>query len=1173
MNQQADKELESFAQTVTRTVLFTDLVASTELRVRLGDDDADTLRRDHDRMLGEAISSHGGVVIKGLGDGILATFEAAADAAGAAISIQQAVDMHCRHNPDRPLGVRVGISLGDVSLESGDVYGVAVVEAARLCAAAAGGEILVADLIRSLSRGRGGFIFDPLGDLELRGLPDPVPACRLRWEPLPDDTSAAGVTGLPFPGLLDIGRIGYVGRADLRAHLAERRRAADAGGTAVVLLAGEPGVGKTRTAGEVARGAFLDGAMVLYGRCDEDLAAPYQPFAEAVDFYAAYLTGTVGITTQAAAAADHAHANADADAFHADADNSHAGNDQHLVLGHMPGELVRLVPHLAAHVPDLPPPLASDPRSEEHQLFEAVASWLVELARQQETVLVLDDLHWATRPTLLMLLHVLRAASAAGPSVHLLVLATYRDTDIDRRHPLSATMAELRRLPGVERVTIQGLSEMEVEAFIAKAAGHPLDDDDSQAMAHAVYAETEGNPFFVSEVLRHLVETGAVRRREDRWVVVSPASLSVPEGVRDVVGRRLSRLSPEANELLSLSSAIGREFEVSLLSTLTDLNDDALLDALDEAVLGRLVEETGADRYRFSHALVRATLYEEMSATRRRRLHRRVAEALEKLGSDDVVALSYHFIEAGPDADEMARALRYVLAAGEQALGARALGDAENRFRQALEVMEDAGDDHTAARIGALCGLGESQRDQGDSGFRATLLEASRLALALLRDGSDGSRPSAASPESALALLVRAVLANSRGMSSVVGNVDEERIAYVEAALDAVGPEPGANRARLLALLAGEVAFAGDHARRLALVEEAEAMARQLGADDLLAWVLVRTGFAAIRTDRAHWLVERSVEAAGLADATGDPALRVLARLWWSSALMTLGDMEGMRRITEEMVEISDDASPTLRWTALAFSIRVLHNEGRLDEARQRNDECARMGEALGEPDAWMWWGALAIAEGRLRGQVAATPEQVAEYAEQFAGLPTWKLGQVQSLAYAGRVDEARQLLAQIELTPEGLLDEPFPIWGPAQFAEAAHTLRDGDMAARCARALEPYRGMWSNYLLGVAAPVESHLGICRMLAGEHDEAVARLEDALSMIEAQAPGLLPIGCLNLGEALLARNSPGDRTRALEVIARARDVALRLGAPGYVEGADLLLAMATPSADDAAAPPA
>ncbi len=1117
---------------VTRSVLFTDLVASTELRVRLGQDEAEALRREHDAMLGDAVADHSGTVVKGLGDGILATFESAADAAAAAIAIQQAAERHGRNHPDRSFGVRIGVSLGDVSVEAGDVFGVAVVEASRLCAAATGGEILVADLIRGAGARARRVGLRPVGRARAqrpsrsgRHVPAALGAIGRRW-------GRGGGTGIPFPGLLDMGARRYVGRSDLRAHLAERRRAVGVGGTHTVLLAGEPGVGKTRTAAEVARAAYADGAMVLYGRCDEDVAAPYQPFAEAVDFYAAHSTKTVGVTTvgAAVAAAGHSHGHDEAH------DHTHATAD--LVLGHMPGELVRLVPHLAAHVPALPPPVSSDPRSEEHQLFEAVASWLVELATGHETVLVLDDLHWATRPTLLMLLHVLRSATAAGPDVQLLVLGTYRDTDIDRRHPLSATMAELRRLPAVERITLRGLSEAEVEAFIVQSAGHPLDDD-ALAMAHVIYTETEGNPFFVTEVLRHLVETGAIRRRDDRWVVVNPGSLSVPEGVRDVVGRRLSRLSVEANEVLALCSVIGREFDVELLALLSDLTESALLDALDEAVLGRLVEETGADRYCFSHALVRATLYEEMSATRRRRVHRRVADTLVKMGSDDAVALAYHFVEAGPDAHDMARALGYVLAAGEQALAARALADAESRFRQALELLEDTTEDHGAAHIAALCGLGESQRDQGNAAFRDTLLDASRRALAAGQT----------------ALLVRSVVANSRGMSSVVGNVDLERIALIEAALDAVGPAASADRARLLALLAGEVTFAGDHPRRLALADEAEAMARGIGDRDLLAWVLVRTGFASFSTRRIERTLPRSIEAVGLADASGDPALRLLARLWWSSALMTLGDLDGMRRVTAEMVALSKDASPTLRWTAMAFSVRVLHIDGRLDEAHQLNDECALLGESIGEPDAWMWWGALASAEGRLRGEAGATAEQVADLAEQFSGLPTWRLGQVQFLAFEGKVDEARALLASSGLSPEGLLDEPFPIWGPAQFAEVALSLRDSDIAAHAAEVLEPYRGMWSNYLLSMAAPVESYLGVCRMLTGELDEAVALLEDALTTIETKAPGLLPIGYLNLGEALATRATPDDRARAAGIFTRARHEALRIGSHGYVKIAD------------------
>ncbi|HJW62292.1 MAG TPA: AAA family ATPase, partial [Actinomycetes bacterium] len=452
--------------------------------------------------------------------------------------------------------------------------------------------------------------------------------------------------------------------------LGQARRQAAAGRCQAVVLCGEPGIGKTRTAAEVAQTAFDEGAIALYGRCDEDIGVPYQPFAEALEWY----TGRAGQP----------------------------------VLGRYPGELVRLQPLLGSRLAGLAAPVSSDPRSEEFLLFEATRSWLVELSRQQPVVLVLDDLHWASKPVLLLLRHVLRAAVAEEEGVRLLVLATYRDTELGRNHALAGVMADVRRLPGVEQLAMAGLSAIEVTELLAQAAGHELDDD-GRRLAESLHAETEGNPFFVGEVLRHLAETGMVRRKDDRWVVARGGSVAVPEGVRDVVGRRLGRLSAQTNQVLSVAAVLGRDFDVELLAALRDVPEDSLLDALDEAVWAGLVQETGADRYRFAHVLVRATLVEELSATRRRRLHWRVGEALEKLRPDDVAALAYHFSQAGPDGEGMSRAVRYGLAAAEQALQARALGDAEARFRQVLGLLDDSGSREAPARIAALCGLGEAQ--------------------------------------------------------------------------------------------------------------------------------------------------------------------------------------------------------------------------------------------------------------------------------------------------------------------------------------------------------------------------------------------------------------------------------------------------------------------------------
>ena len=1083
---------QAHGHTEMRSVLFTDLVGSTELRVRLGEEPADELRRDHDRMLTAAVKDHGGGVVKGLGDGIMATFTSASDAVAASVAIQQAVELHGRRVPDQAFAVRIGISVGDVTLEMGDVFGVPVVEASRLCESANGGEILVAELIRVLCRGRGGFQIEPFGDLALKGLAEPLATCRVFWEPA-EDTIPGTEAMMRFPPLLAVGAP-YVGRDALLGHLDETFAQTSQSGCRMTLLAGEPGVGKTRTAAELAHRAHAAGAVVLYGRCDEDIGAPYQPFMEALDFY----------TTEC----------------------------PRPVLGRLRAELARLLPQLVDRVRDLGQPIASDPRSEEHLLFEATASWLVDLAVAGPVVLVLDDLHWADKPTLVLLQHVLRGGITAGEPCKLLVLGTYRDTDIDRSHPLSGVLADLRRLPIVERRPVTGLNEAEVELFIATAAGHELDDE-IRAMAQAVYDETEGNPFFVAEVLRHLVETGAVVRRDARWSLADPGTLSVPEGVRDVIGRRLSRLSAQVNELLSIAAIVGRDFDVELLAELSDLTESVLLDALDEAVGARIIDETRPDRFRFSHALIRSTLYEELSATRRRRLHRRVAEALEKLHPEDVVALAYHYVEAGPEGGLLARAIRYSLSAAEQSLAARALGDAERRFRQVLEVLEEADLDDERPRLVAQCGLGECQRDQGNPAFRDTLLVAAREARA------------AGDTE----MFFRAVLSNSRGFS-LIGVLDRERVELSRAALDLVGPEPSPARARLLSLLAADLVFEHeylDEACRLA--EEAEAIARGLDDPVLLARVLVDTAFAMVSLDGVDEQLSRGEEGTRLADATGDPALRALARYHWSATLLMAADMPRSREVLSEGIAIAAEASPSVQWMMQTTGIRHLLLDGRMTEALVLNDECMAMGQELGEQDASSWWAALLTNVAWQRDDVGWMAEQCKAFADHFSGTLVWRSCEVVVLTHAGRNEEARAVLRDYGITPDKVSQEKFPGCGPVQLAHAALNLKDPKLAEAVARTIRPYRGLWSHFYLAAFSPVSWALANCEWAMGRLDAAVDLLEETLSQLEeAGAAGLLPSFYVYCAELRLQRGAPGDAEWAKDVLERAQEGSAFIGAP-------------------------
>ena len=294
----------------------------------------------------------------------------------------------------------------------------------------------------------------------------------------------------------------------------------------------------------------------------------------------------------------------------------------------------------------MPEPIRGEPEVERHHLFEAVRTFVETMAGDAPVVLVIDDLHWAAKPTLLLLRHLIRAEDQRP----VLILATYRDTDLGRGHPLADMLADLRRATGVDRVDLQGLNEDEVGEVIELAAGHALDDETSD-LARQLFAETEGNPFFLGQTLRHLVETRAIIEVDGRWTRGPEADrVGIPEGVREVIGRRLSHLSDETNEVLSTATVIGREFDADLLVAASSLDTEAVFDALEVGEGARLLQPVAGKRgrYNFVHTLVRSTLYEEISTTRRLRMHRRVGLALEPRNVDEryVDELARHFSEA-----------------------------------------------------------------------------------------------------------------------------------------------------------------------------------------------------------------------------------------------------------------------------------------------------------------------------------------------------------------------------------------------------------------------------------------------------------------------------------------------------------------------------------------------
>jgi len=1085
------------------TVLFTDLVGSTELLSELGEAAFDDLRRAHFAALRAEIERTGGEEVKTLGDGVLVVFGSAADAVSCAVAMQQAVDRQGRFRP-APLAIRVGLALGDVIFEEDDVFGTPVVEAARLVAAARGGQILTTALVRAVGGARSGAAFGDLGSIALKGLPAPVPICEVTWEP--------AVASAPLPALLtDVGPI-FVGRDGELGRLVQLWKEAAEGERRIALLAGEPGVGKTRLAAELARLAHAEGAGVLAGRCDEDLGVPYQPFVEALRHFV-----------------DHAPADGLAEG-----------------LGRYGGELVRLVPEVADRVSGLAGPLRSDPETERYRLFDAVAAWLSAASVEEPLLLVLDDLQWAAKPTLMLLRHVVRADSG-----RVLVLGAYRDTELTHDHPLVEVVADLRRQGGVERLSLSGLDDVGVAAIVEQASGRPLDEA-NLALARAVYEETEGNPFFVREVLRHLAETGAVERQEDGWTTRVPIDrLGIPEGVREVVGHRLSRLSGDTNHALRIAAVVGPEFELRVVQAAGDVGEETLLGAVEEAAGARLITEVSATRFRFAHALVRATLYESLTAARKVILHRRVAEAIEAIHGnaldDHVPALAYHWVKASGPITDTSRAVQYLHRAGDRAMTQLAHDEAVAYYRQALELLDASGaDPDDERRQELLIALGEAQRRSGDPAHRQTLLDAAHLAY----ERHDAHA------------LVQAALANTReGVPSAAGRVDSDRVAVIEAGLAAIGDADTPDRARLLATLGLELTFTSDRERRTCLSDDALAMARRLGDASTIAHVLLARRYTIAAPGTLDERLENSAELVSVADRVGDPVLQAWAAWVRYRTTLESADVKEADRWLEVLDRITDDLRrPNLRWITVITRAGRLLLAGCLEEAERAIDQAWELGEACGQPDTPGFCGALecqlSLERGRPTDRYVVLSDSAARPEVSFSAAHAVLCLEL------GRGGEARRIFEG--LAASRFTDLPLDTaWLPTlvQCATLATRLRYTEEARILHELLAPYRDQLCIHAVGVCLGSVCHyLGVVVTGLGRFDEADACFAAAEATHERLgARPWLTRTYLEWADMLLTRDALGDHERARGLLRQALATARELGLGSVERRAVTLLA--------------
>jgi DNA-binding SARP family transcriptional activator/tetratricopeptide (TPR) repeat protein len=759
----------------------------------------------------------------------------------------------------------------------------------------------------------------------------------------------------------------------------------------IVLVAGEPGVGKTRLAHQFGAAALAETATVLLGRCSEEPLAPFEPFAEAL---------------------------------------ARAGLADALQPGDTEDTGARL------------------------RLFDAIDAALTDLAARAPLLLMIDDFHWADHGTLLLTSFLLRS-SRPGP---LLVLGTYRDTEVGRHTPLTPTLAELRRSSALDRVDLRGLTLDDVTALTASVLG-------SAEIAPRVHARTGGNAFFVEEVLRELAESGPQ---------------AVPESVRHAVGVRLSRMGDDANELIAAAAILGLEHDARALQATAGLEPDAAERALDELLRARLLRPTSSPRrFEFTHALVREAVHDECNVLRRARLHQRAAAALTALGEDrHLEEIAMHLFEAASTADAR-RAAEMLARAGHRALDRLAYEDAAERFERALEALELAGADDESGPV--LLARGDALLRAGEPDEARAVFGAAR-ALALRRGDH--------------ALLAQAALGFA-GLGIAIVDLDTQAIARLEEALERV--EDPALRSRVQARLAVELYYAPDRTRSEGLSADAVATARASGDSSALAAALGARHVALWRPDRVEERLAVAGDMIAAAREAGDRHAELQAHNWRVTDLFELGDTPAWREEVARHARLAEALRlPAFEWYTPLWAAIEAMLAGRHDEAERLASTAEEAGMRAGDRNADLFAGMVRLCGALERQAFEELPLDFVE--DKIAHSPAgtaYRGSYAWTLAGLGETERARG-----ELNAAMALPHAFDAnWLSLQVecAEASVLLDDPTHAPVLYERLAPYAGRPATAGRAVCSygAIDRPLGGLAALLGRRPDAVRHLEDAI----------------------------------------------------------------------------
>jgi tetratricopeptide (TPR) repeat protein len=826
----------------------------------------------------------------------------------------------------------------------------------------------------------------------------------------------------------------------------------------IVVLAGEPGIGKTRIAEEIAAEAAARGIPVGWGRCWEGDGAPaFWPWIPIIR--------------------DHV---------------SHSDSDEvNRVIGSSTPE-----PHAVSSV---------DPAQARFRLFDGIAALLKRAAKEQGLVLLLDDLHWADDASLLLLQFL--APEIAATSV--LVIATYRDVELSNKPVLAETLAALARHRHCVQLTLPGLREADVRRYVALTLGAHV----GAELGNALVQRSEGNPFFLTELVRLLA------RERSATGVAETLPAGVPTGIREVIARRLRGHSERCNEILRAAAVLGREPSLAVLQEMRLASSADLLDAVGEAMAGRLLAETDTPgRFRFSHSLIRETLYEGLPLARRVELHRHVGEALEAChGTDGAHAaeLAHHFAHAATDADGR-RAVRHSIRAGTHATAVLAHEEAVAHYRQALAMLELWDPSDGVSRCEIMLGVGEALVRAGEpKAAEDAFLRAADLARGLERAED----------------LARAAL----GLGQIE-RFQDRLSSLLEEALAALGPDDSVLHARVLSRLAVALYWTRAEDRKTALSARAVDMARGLGHTPTLAYALSSRIATLSGPDDVEARLAAATEMVELGERCADRELAMVGRGWCIADRLALADIDQVRHGLDTFTRLADELRhPYFSWWSKAIGTMRALLEGRFADAERGAHDALQLGQRAVAADATQVFAGhlyvLAMEQERL-GELEPV---VRALGEQFPLVPGTHCALALLYADSGRVDEAAHELGIVASDDfQALPRNPEWLGMIAALAQTSALLPGAPHAERLYALLAPYTHRIIVSGLGVlcSGAVAHYLGLLATSLGRWQEARAHLDEAL-LLHAQIGSPPCLAYTRYEAARLARAStrPEDRTYA------------------------------------------